>query len=925
MPTKCPVCDADNTESAHYCSNCAAPLRFQVERSVSQTETIETPPEELARGTVIAERYEIIETLGRGGMGQVYRVYDKKIEGEVALKVIKAEISSNKKTIDRFRNELKLAREISHRNICRMYDLHEENGIHFITMEYVPGENLKSFIRRSELLSIGKTIRIAKQICEGLAEAHRQKVIHRDLKSSNIMIDKEGSARIMDFGIARSLGSKDMTDSGMRIGTPEYMSPEQADAKETDHRSDIYSLGIILYEMLTGRVPFEGDTSSIIVARHKRETPENPKSLNNQIPDALNNLVLKCLEKTVEQRYQSAVAIIQELEDIEEGITTIEKEVPKRKSITGKEITVSFSMKKLLIPALAVVAALVVVIFLSISLTKTPPKEKASPIKKQITYVGNAYTPAISPDGKFMAFVAREFPSPHKIMIQDLISGHSLEVFQALKCRNLRWTPDSAEVSFWAEMKGAEAGAFIVPRLGGSARPLEAMEKLAWSPDGSEYATCSEDSKEIAIAHKITGESTSIPLLWPFLWIEEIGWSPKGNHLCVLTSDEDDRFAIWTVSPDGVRQNKVFDEEIYDIGSPLWSPNGDAIYFTRVGEQNDEIWKARVSPDTGTPIKSPTRVLDGLRAGRNLSIAKDGKQLLYALEIQYSNIWLASMADTGEAETTEINQITTGTSFDSCPNISPDGKFVTFTRGFGKKHNIYVVPTRGGTPQQITFLDSFNFYPSWSPDGTEIAFISAQGGKARVWKVNARGGAPHQFQNTKASANSYQVSWAPGPNILYQTTGNQNFHILNPRTGEEIPLKIDESVSSVHTAHYSPDGKKVAAFVERASFLSGISVFDLEDESLTDLYEGGFDSIGWSFDNEWIYISDYESEDVRVLKISIRSGESEILFALSSSPLRGKSIPFQVRMSPDAKHFVFPASKSQSDVWMIENFDSDIE
>jgi serine/threonine-protein kinase len=924
LPTKCPVCDSDNTESAHYCSNCAAPLRFSIERSVSQTETLETPPEELTRGTVIAERYEIIEALGRGGMGQVYRVYDKKIEGEVALKIIKPEISSNKKTIERFRNELKLAREISHRNICRMYDLNEDNGTYFITMEYVPGENLKSFIRRSELLSIGKTIRIAKQICEGLTEAHRQKVIHRDLKSSNIMIDREGNARIMDFGIARSLGAKEITDSGMRIGTPEYMSPEQADARETDHRSDIYSFGIILYEMLTGRLPFEGDTSSIIVARHKRETPENPKSINFQIPDALNLLVLKCLEKAAEQRYQNAEAILRELEDIEEGITTIEKEVPRRKPITAKEITVSFSVKKLLIPALAVVA-IAAALFLTIYLTKTPPSEKPSPIKKQITYVGNAYTPVISPDGKFLAFVTREFPSTHKIMIQDMVSGHSLEVFQALECRNLRWAPDSSEISFWAEMKDADAGAFIVPRLGGSARPLDAMEKLAWSPDGTKYATCSERSKEIVIALKVTGESRSIPLLWPFKWIEDIGWSPEGRFLCVLTGDEDDKFAIWSVSTDGAQQNLVFEEEIYDLGSPFWSPQGDAIYFTRVGDQNEEIWKARVSRDTGKPIKSPTLALDGLRVGRSISVTNDGKRFLYSQEIQSSNVWLASVSETGKAEDVEIIQITTGTSYDSCPSISPDGKLVTFTRGIGKKHNIYVAPITGGSPQQVTFLDSFNFYPSWSPDGNEIAFISAQGGTARVWKVNARGGAPHQFQHTKASANSFQVSWAPGPNILYQTKGNYNFHVLNPQTGEEIPLQIDESISSVHTAQYSPDGKKIAALVHRTSYPSWVCVFDLEDESMAYLYEGDYSPIGWSSDCEWIYISVFGSEDVNILKVSLRSGEAELLFALSPSPLRGQSISFQVRMSSDEKHFVFPASRSQSDVWMIENFDPEIE
>ncbi len=918
------MCDADNTESAHYCSNCAAPLRFAVERSVSQTETLETPPEELTRGTIIAERYEIIEALGRGGMGQVYRVYDKKIKGEIALKFIKPEISSSKNTIERFRNELKLAREISHRNICRMYDLNEEDGAYFITMEYVPGETLKSFVRRSGLLSIGKTISIAKQICEGLIEAHRLKVIHRDLKSSNIMIDKEGSARIMDFGIARSLGTKDLTDSGMRIGTPEYMSPEQADAKETDHRSDIYSFGIILYEMLTGRLPFEGDTSSIIVARHKTEPPENPKAINSQIPDALNRLVLKCLEKTAEQRYQNAEEVFRELEEIEEGITTIEKEVPTRKPITAKEITVSLSVKKLLIPFL-VVAALVVIVFLVIYFTKSPPTVKTSPIHTQLTRMGNAYTPAISPDGKFMAFVTSEFPSTHKVVIQDMVSGHSLEVFQALKCRNLRWTPDSSEISFWAERKGADAGAFVVPRLGGSARSLEASEKLAWSPEGIRYATCSENSKEIVIVHRRTGESRSIPLLWPFQWIVEIAWSPDGDFLCVLTGDEDDRYAIWTVSPDGVQQNLFFEEEIYDLDSPFWSSQGDAIYFMRVGEQNDELWKARISPDTGKPIKSPSLVLEGLRAGRNLSIDHDGKRLLYALENQYSNIWLATIVEGGEAGNVKIDQITTGTFFDACPNISPNGQLVTFTRGFGKKHNIHVVPITGGNPQQVSFLDSFNFYPSWSPDGTEIAFISAQGGKARVWKVNARGGSPHQFENTKASAQSFQVSWTPGSNILYQTTGNKNFHILNPITGEEIPLWIDDSVISVHNAHFSPDGQKVAAYLERASAPSGVFVFDSEDESFIDLNIGNSDPIGWSSDSRWIYLSDYESEDVRVLKISLKSDKPELVFALSSSPLRGRSLPYQVRMSPDEKHFVFTASKSQSDVWMIENFDPEIK
>ena len=239
--------------------------------------------------------------------------------------------------------------------------------------------------------------------------------------------------------------------------------------------------------------------------------------------------------------------------------------------------------------------------------------------------------------------------------------------------------------------------------------------------------------------------------------------------------------------------------------------------------------------------------------------------------LSLSNIWLATIVEEGEAGNVKTDQITTGTFFDACPNISPDGQLVTFTRGFGKKHNIYVVPITGGNPQQASFLDSFNFYPSWSPDGTEIAFISAQGGKARVWKVSASGGSPHQFENTKASAQSFQVSWAPGSNILYQTTGNKNFHILNPRTGEEIPLWIDDSVISVHNANFSPDGQRVVAYLERASAPSGVFVFDLEDESFIDLNIGNSDPIGWSSDSRWIYLSDFESEDVQILKVSLRS------------------------------------------------------
>jgi len=362
MSVKCPKCQHENPDDTIYCSKCTTPLNSL--EDIDVTATIESPKEELTTGSTFAGRYQIIEEIGKGGMGRVYKVHDTKIKEKIALKLIKPEIAKDKKTIERFNNELRLARKIRHKNVCQMFDLGEDKGTQFITMEFVPGQDLKGLIRQTGQLAAGTTINLAMQICDGLTEAHKLGIVHRDLKPSNIMIDKEGDVRIMDFGIARSLEAKGITGAGVMIGTPEYMSPEQVEGKETDHRSDIYSLGVILYEMVTGRVPFEGDTPFTIGVKHKSEIPQSPKEINSQIPDDLNDVILKCLEKDKEKRYQSAEEVRSELENLEKGIPTTERIVPERKPITSKQITVTFGLKKLFIPSLIILAAIVIAFIL---------------------------------------------------------------------------------------------------------------------------------------------------------------------------------------------------------------------------------------------------------------------------------------------------------------------------------------------------------------------------------------------------------------------------------------------------------------------------------------------------------------------------------------------------------------------------------
>jgi len=318
-------------------------MNSQFERSYSLLRTIspsaipgksQMPTSFLNVATALESRYQILQELGRGGMGIVFQANDKQLNEQVAIKILSPLLSNDPEALERLKREVSAARRVTHPNVIRIHDLSEFNGLHFVSMEYFQGVNLRDYIRKAGALSLMQGLNIASQICDGLEAAHAQGVIHRDLKSQNIIVGPSNHAKIIDFGLARSSQMEGMTATGLIMGTPEYMSPEQVSGKHVDERTDIYSLGIILYEIFGGRVPFSGGSAIAIGFKQLKEDPPALSALNPQISAQLSAVILKCLNKDPLQRYRNVRELKSELES---AILQPASPVPSSSQIILKE------------------------------------------------------------------------------------------------------------------------------------------------------------------------------------------------------------------------------------------------------------------------------------------------------------------------------------------------------------------------------------------------------------------------------------------------------------------------------------------------------------------------------------------------------------------------------------------------------------
>jgi len=916
----CPKCQFDNTSDSKFCKKCGTQLP-SIE-DIDVTATIEAPKEKLTTGSTFAGRYQIIEELGKGGMGKVYKVLDTKIKEKIALKLIKPEIAKDKKTIERFSNELRLARKIRHKNICQMFDLGEEQGTHFITMEFVPGQDLKGLIRQSGQLAIGTTINIAKQICNGLTEAHKSGVIHRDLKPSNIMIDKEGNVRIMDFGIARSLEAKGITGVGVMIGTPEYMSPEQVEGKDVDQRSDIYSLGIILYEMVTGRVPFEGDTPFTIGVKHKSEPPRNPKEINSQIPDDLNNMILKCLGKEKKQRYQSAGEAHAELENIEKGIPTTEKVTPKRKPLTSKEITIKFNPKKFFIPAFVFIVFLTVVGYF---LFRSGPKLVGIKIGRtqQITHApGIEIDPAISPDGKMMAYAAGPESQMH-LYIRQIAGGRTIALTESFPgdCRWPQWSPDGTRIAFQYDR-----GIYVVPALGGIPKqlvepsPEGSVRAPSWSPDGKQIAFV--QGRNIYIRSVDNGESRKIAEVFN---PHSLNWSPDGSKIAYVSGNLEFLFtklgniapsSIWTVSIEEGTTTQLTYNQYLNI-NPVWTPDGRNILFVTNQGGSRDVYQLPLNASS-EPSGPLVRLTTGLNA-HTISMSVDGKKLAYSVFTYTANIWSIRIPKGEAISISEAQPLTEGNQAIEGISVSPDGKWLAFDSNRSGNQDIYKMLVDGGELEKLTTHPSDDFLPSWSPDGKEIVFYSFRKGNRDIHLMTADGRSIRQL--TDDPAQERYPDWSPdGKQLVFMSdkTGRQELYVFS-RSKEDDGWGAPKQLTFDGGKYpsWSPDGRLIG-YIWDAS-LRVIPPGGGDPRILVSSHDPAIISVPgfpeWSLDGLMIYYKAYSADERSSFwSVPVVGGKPKLLVRFDDA-LR-KSI--RREFATDGSCLFFTLTDSKSDLWVMD-------
>ncbi len=878
--------------------------------------------------SALADRYPIERPLGAGGMATVYLARDLKHNRQVAVKVLRPELTESIGA-ERFLREIEIAARLTHPHILPLHDSGEADGFLYYVMPHIEGESLRGRLTKEPQLSVVDALRVTKEVADALSYAHSHNVVHRDIKPENILM-QAGHALVADFGIARAMSLSTvgrLTATGVAIGTPAYMSPEQINGEpHLDNRSDIYSLGCVLYETLAGQPPFTGPTVESICRQHVSADLPSVTTIRPLVPDGVVAIINATLAKTPADRYASADALAEDL-NLQLALATD----PSRAISPVKPLARRWPM----VGTLAVVGALALLVAAFGWLrTESRSNPRVVSTQQQVTFVGNVVRASISPQGDFLAYTTKGADGM-TLMVHDLESGSAIEIASSPRIDFPVWSSDGRQILVESGPPDASAHK-VYPRLGGEPYPLPIVGGIArWSADGRQVFSWSTDSPDIYVYTIAADSVTRIRAADTSAWLHEVAQHPRGDALAVLhVQRSGSGSSIWRLAIDPgqglaglpqdsagrliVQQSEVLIEDDAQLLSVEWSRATDALYYLREDQSTHQLWKLRTKPNGAALGVAPELLLSGLdvptqtsRIGLSiLSLTDDGSQLFFVKGRPFWNLW--AMRPSGDGWV--VQPFTSGTATNIAPHASPDGEWVAYNSREGGRTNVFIAPSNGGTPRQLTHLDSVTGYPVWSPDGESIAFGVRRNGRNVVATVAVNPATVKVFDATELSGNG-TITWAPGLDILYQRPELRNFHFLNPDTGEERPLLSADSAAVGFSlqAHYSPDRTRLALLRNRRGDLAGIYVLSLVDGTQKRLNTQPYVSpMGWSPDGQTIYALSQDRWGVLAVPVD------------GDSPTLLHTLPFAaswVATTYQGHWFVFSAPGATGDVWRIENFD----
>ena len=860
--------------------------------------------------------YKILQKLGSGGMGDVYLAEDHELGRQIALKVLPPDLAESEERRSRFQREAKAVAALNHPHIVTVHSFEESEGVHFITMELVRGKTLSEVIPRKGL-SLAKFFEIAIPLADAVAAAHEKGVLHRDLKPDNLMLSDEGRLKILDFGLAKlkpeagvsgisEQPTNARTEEGRIVGTVAYMSPEQAEGKTLDSRSDIFSLGIVLYEMATGERPFQGGTTASVLSSILKDTPKSVTEINPALPSLLGRIVRRCLVKDAEHRYQTAKDLRNELQELKREVDSgeLQEGVAPRKSAP---------VPKWMLAAVALLA-----VALALYLLRRSPEKTSHPTTTftQLTSLAGVESfPSLSPDGNTIVY-ASAASGNQDIYLQRVGGQNAINLTKDSPVDDTQpaFSPDGTRIAFRSERDGG--GIFVMGATGESVKRIsDAGCNPAWSPDGEILVFSTEgvgdsdrgtSTAELRVVRIDTGEVQVVDVSDAV----QPQWSPHGHRIAFWSNSRSERNYrdIWTVPAKGGEVTAVTRDEHIDW-NPVWSPDGKYIYFCSNRGGTMSLWRVAIDEETGIVRGAPELITASPAARMGpITLARDGRRIAYQADISTHNIYKISFDPDSEAVVGEPLAITSGSRWAFEPKPSPDDQWVAFSFwAGGGQGDIAVIRTDGTGLRQLTDEPQFlNVYPRWSPDGRELVFYSMRSGNLELWSIRPDGSGLRQLTETPNRTSC--PLWSPDGKRMVYCSGEDSY-IFHPEMPwkEQSPEKLPRPPEgSFWASSWSPDGERQAGEVYESG-KTQIAVFSLVSREYRVFPVNGGWPV-WLTDNRRLLFQDRG----KILLLDGKTGSFHEVLSLEPD-----AVEAVLDLSSDNRTIYFSRFRSEADIWML--------